>query len=479
MNGFIIGGYLLAMILIGLFSSRKAKGSAGFFVADRKGGLLLVTGSLVATILGGSSTIGMAGLGYSKGLPGAWWLLVGCAGLALGGLFLAERVRKTRAYTLPEILGRRYGEGVRKAASVIILLSWLGIIAGQIIAAGKILSVLFPGSSVAWLMILAGGVMIFYTLLGGQYSILKTDTIQAVLIIFGIVLTIVVGAKVSGGVGEIIYRLPGEFVDFPANRFMTWSGIGNLALFVGTAYLVGPDIFSRFLSSRDGKVARKSALITSGILVFAAFGITWIGMMARAMYPGISAEQAFPHMILHILPGVLSPLVVAALLAAVMSSADTCLLTAGVILTSDILGGWVHKTWGQEDRRVLFISRLFVLAIGLVSLGIALYVQGIIKALLLGYTVFTSGLVLPALLALFPGRFNVTTKWVVGAIVLGGTISLWGKLAHWSRAGIVGMGLCALLLGIGLLMGKVSGAEGQEIPSIGGGTPSSSQPLNR
>ncbi len=478
MNTLVIGGYLLAMILIGVFASLNTKGSESFFVANRSGGLLVITGSLVATILGGSSTIGMAGLGFSKGLPGAWWLLVGCVGLAMGGLMIAVRVRKTGAYTLPEILGRRYGEGVRKSASLIILASWLGIIAGQMIAAGKILSVLFPGSSLMWLILLSGGVMIFYTLLGGQYSVLKTDTIQAVLILFGVILTVIVGTRISGGVTAVVHRLPAEFVSFPANRKMNWAYIGNLALFVGTAYLVGPDIFSRFLSARDGQVARKAAWMTAGILTLVAFGITWIGMTARVLYPSISAEQAFPQMVLHVLPGILSPLVIAALLAAVMSSADTCLLTAGIILTSDILGGWLAKN-GQDERHLLFFARFFVLVIGVVSLGIALYEQGIITSLLLGYTVFTSGLVLPTLLALFPRVFPITPRWVMGAIVMGGMIALWGKLFHVVHGGLYGMGLCALVLIIGTAKGRSLPPAVQKISPMGGGTPSSSQPLSR
>ncbi len=478
MNGIIIGGYLLGMILIGLFASWKAKGSAGFFVADRKGSFTLVAGSLVATILGGSSTIGMAGLGFSKGLPGAWWLLVGCVGLALGGLLLAGRVRRTGAYTLPEILGKRYGEGVRKAASVIILASWLGIIAGQIIAAGKILSVLFPASSLSYLIVLSGSVMIFYTILGGQYSVLRTDALQALLIIFGIILTLIVGMNAVGGYHALVRGLPDGFFSFPANQKMSWTAIGKLALFVGTAYLVGPDIFSRFLSSKDETTARNSALTTAAVLALAAFGITGIGMMARALYPHIAAEQAFPQMVLRTLPGVLSPLVVAALLAAVMSSADTCLLTAGTILTSDILRGWVDlEAW--EDRRVLLVSRLFVLLVGAVSLGIALYVQGVIKSLLLGYTVFTSGLVLPAILALFPKRFPLTTGWLGTAIVLGGGIALGGKLSHWPHAGLAGMGACAGVLTFGIAWARFLGTSVQKIPSIGGGTPSSSHPLSR
>ncbi len=473
----IIGAYLVAMVVIGLFASRKTRGSEGFFVANRSGGTFVITGSLVATILGGSSTIGMAGLGFTKGLPGAWWLLVGCVGLAVGGGILARRVRQTGAYTLPEILGQHYGEGVRKAASIIILSSWLGIIAGQMIAAGKILSVLFPHTTLVLLIAISGSVMIFYTLLGGQYSVLKTDAIQAVLILFGVVLTVIAGSEASGGFFMVAQKLPADFVSFPANHEMSWGYIVNLAIFVGTAYLVGPDIFSRFLSARDGGVARGAAWVTAVILVFVAFGITWIGMTARILYPGISPEQAFPHMVMKVLPAVLSPLVIAALLAAVMSSADTCLLTAGVIMTSDILGGWLRKGEGA-DHRLLVSSRFFVMLIGIISLGIALYEQGIIKSLLLGYTVFTSGLVLPALFSLFPRRFPISPRWVMGAIVSGGAVALCGKLLHVFQSGYYGMGLCAVVLVIGVARRKFMTPAVQNIPSMGGGTPSSSHPLS-
>ncbi len=478
MNGLVIAGYLLAMVVIGLFSSRKTKGSEGFFVANRSGGLFLITGSLIATILGGSSTIGMAGLGYAKGLPGAWWLLVGAIGLAVGGALLAGKVRKTRAYTLPEILGKSYGEGARKAASIIILVSWLGIIAGQMIAAGKIMSVLFPHFSVPLLIVASGVVMIFYTLLGGQYSVLRTDALQAMLILMGVVVMVVLGAHALGGIGAMANKLPPDFLSFPSNQNISWGYIGNLLLFVGTAYLVGPDIFSRFLSAKDGKSARNAAWITAGVLVVVAFGITGIGIMARVLYPGIAAEQAFPTMVARILPGILPSLVTAALLAAVMSSADTCLLTAGVIMTSDISGGWLAKR-AVNDNTVLLISRLFVLIIGILSLGIALYMQGIIKSLLLGYTVFTSGLIIPALLALFANRYPVRPAWAMGAIILGGTAALWGKLAHFPQAGLTGMGLCAAMMAVGMIQGRRPGDVSQGVTPSEGGIPASSHPLSR
>lgn len=118
-----------------------------FSVADRKAGVFMLVGSLTAAIIGGSSTIGLAGLGYEMGLVGAWWLLVSVPGLVALALVFSNRIRETDAYMLPEIMRRQYGgRHVSLAASLLIVTAWLGVIAAQMIAAGKILSVLWPES---------------------------------------------------------------------------------------------------------------------------------------------------------------------------------------------------------------------------------------------------------------------------------------------------------------------------------------------
>ncbi|MBW2121557.1 MAG: sodium:solute symporter family protein, partial [Deltaproteobacteria bacterium] len=108
--------YFIGMIWIGLRSAGKIRGLETFLVADRKWSSLLVTGSLVATVIGGSSTIGMAGKGFSWGLVGSWWMLVGVPGLLLLSFFLAGRIRHSRLFTLPELLERHYGASVKLVA---------------------------------------------------------------------------------------------------------------------------------------------------------------------------------------------------------------------------------------------------------------------------------------------------------------------------------------------------------------------------
>jgi len=442
MNSIMAGAFLLGMILVGVLSMKRIKGASSYFVADRKANTPAVTGSLLASIIGGSSTIGIAGLGYSKGLVGAWWMLVGAVGLIVLSLWFAGKVRSYEVYTLPEILRKQYGgNAVRIIASLLIAAAWLGIIAAQIIAAGKILSVLWPGQSM-WLMIIAGSVFIIYTLLGGQYSILRTDLIQAILIIMGVVICAVAGIGAAGGFSGMAAHLPSSYFSFPTNPNFGWTDLLTFLLFVGTVFLVGPDIYSRIFCSKDIQVARRSLVLTASIMIPTAFIITLAGIAARALLPGIQPESALPTLIIQTIPTGLSGLVIIALLAAVMSSADTCLLTTSTIITSDILA----PLFRIDEKNLLGISRIFVIITGIASLVIALRLQGIIASLLLGYTIYSAGLVIPILLGFYTKRFGLNAAGAMTAIAGGGVSGLFLKLSGHDALLLCTMPLSAVLL---------------------------------
>lgn len=143
------------------------KGLEDFHLAGRSIKLILLIGTFCASIFGASATLGMAGLGFSNGLPGAWWMLSGTAGLLVLATFFAEKIRATGCYTLPELVGSFYGEKVRFAASVLIVFSWVGIIAVQIVASGKILGAVFGGNETLF-MAACTTVFVLYTIHGGQ-----------------------------------------------------------------------------------------------------------------------------------------------------------------------------------------------------------------------------------------------------------------------------------------------------------------------
>ena len=304
MNLAIVSLFFIGMISIGAMSFRRIRGAESFFVADRRGSSVLITGSLMATIVGGSSTIGMVGLGFRKGLVGAWWLLVGAVGLMILAFFMAKRVRRYAFYTLPELLEEQYDSGAKLVASGVISIAWLGIIAGQMVAAGKILDVLIPGH-LDLMILLSAAVFIIYTILGGQYSILRTDTIQSVILLVGIFICLPLSIGKAGGLESLRLNLGASYFSFPTNTYGDWTYVVTLLLMVGSAYVVGPDIYSRLFCARNEGVARNATAITALIMIPLAFSITLIGMSAKAIAPGIPPEGAFPAVVRDVLPMVL------------------------------------------------------------------------------------------------------------------------------------------------------------------------------
>jgi SSS family solute:Na+ symporter len=417
--------YFLGLIYVGSRSFKIVKGINSFFVADRRAPFLFVAGSLFATTIGGSSTIGMAGLGYKQGLVGAWWLLVGAIGLFFLGLFLAEKVRGYSLYTLPEILEVQYGPEAKFFASGLIVIAWTGIIAGQIVAAGKILETILRAPP-SLLMIITAFVFILYTLLGGQHSVVRTDSIQSLIIIIAILVSI------------------GDYFSFPVSQHFTWKSLATYLFLVGSTYLVGPDIYSRLFCARNEKIAKGATITVALTLIPFAFIITLIGMSARILFPEISPEASFPTMINYLFPIGLNGLVIAALLSAMMSSADTCLLTTSTILSVDIVRPLIRPD--IEERKLLLLSRFFIVVIGIFSLIIALMLKGVISSLLLGYTVYTSGLVLPILLGFFRHKLNLNRGGAILAMVAGGGLALIGKFMGLVDSGLYGFFLSGLIL---------------------------------
>ena len=225
-------------------------------------------------------------------------------------------------------------------------------------------------------------------------------------------------------------------------------GLSALLLLVGLTYVVGPDMYSRMFCARDGRTARKSALWTALIIIPVALAITLIGTGGAALFPEVSAtEQVLPAVIVQLLPPFLSGIVLAALLSAMMSSADTTLLSASTILSVDVIGQF--KPSLSRDKLVL-ISRWSIVLLGLASLVLALALGGIISALLFAYTIYTGGVILPVLFGFYRDRLKVTPAGALAAIIGGGAAALASKIFD-----IIYLDLGALLLS-GLLLFAVS-----------------------
>jgi len=434
--------FFLAMTFLGIFTRKKAKDTQNFFVMGRKGSTLYISMSLFATMIGASATLGMAGLGYSRGLTGMWWLLPGTIGLLILGIFFAKKVRSTGYYTLSQIAAEQYGPVVGLAVSILIPIAWLGVIGGQIVAAGKIMSVVGLGSPELW-MLISTAAFVLFTMIGGQWAAIRTDLYQGIIIIVGIGGGLIFVLTKVGGLGALFSQLPASFSSFPLAENFGYYDLAKLLLLVGLVYVVGPDIYSRILSARDETTAQRSTYWAAALVVPLALAVVLIGMSAAVLFPGISAERAFPTVIQQTMPPGVAGLVLGSLLCAVMSS--SLLLSASTIVTEDIIHRFKPNL---KEKQLLLISRLVVALMGILSLFVALYLKGIISSLLFAYTVFSSGVIPLIIFGFFREKLKITPAGAMAAIIGGGGAGLLSQVLKIKYLDIeaIGIGITLLFL---------------------------------
>ena len=433
----LLAAFAALMLAIGAAGLARVRAPADYLVAGRRGRGLAVGGSLAATIMGASATLGLAGLGFRRGLTGSWWLLVGALGLT-ALLFLVRAARAHPVYSLPGLIGHWYGPVMRRVAAALIAVAWLGIVGAQLSASGRLLAAFLGGGYRAWALA-AGGLFVLYTLMGGQVSVIGTDLPQLLFIVIGMAGSALFGLRAAGGFPGLRAALDPGFFSFPLSPGFSAADLGLLLLVVGSTYVTGPDMLSRLFCSRDESSARRGILLSIAVIVPLALLIALLGMMARALYPGASPEAAFPLLMKGTLPPLLAGLAMLALLSAFLSSADTTLLTLATVLALDLAGLDLSKL---GDRRSLRVLRGFTALAGCGAALVGLYSGGIIPSLLLSYAVFSGGLFVPILAGLV-GR-PLRAPAAIAAALAGGSLALAGKLS--GRDVLVAAGFAVSLL---------------------------------
>ncbi|MEE9473438.1 MAG: sodium:solute symporter family protein [Acidimicrobiia bacterium] len=421
----IVTAYLGVMLLVGWRARRQSPES--YWVADRRYASGTVAVSLVATIFGASSTIGIIGLGYSRGLTAAWWSLIGAAALVPFGLFLAARVRGLEVYTLPDILKRAYGNRVAVPAAVLIAIAWCGVVAAQMTAGALLISGILR-LDYSWALAVVAVAFVLYTYWGGQLSVIRTDSWQFALFVGGLLVCFALLFAASQGQGPSPSQgIPAGHFRFPVSEgFGLYDLLVFYPLIVGLPYLAGPDIYSRVLCAKDIAAARKAALMAAAAVVPISFLLAALGMLIRARFPDIAAEAALPTAVTQLVPAGLAGLIVAGFLGAVMSSADTTLMSASTILSLNVFGAGGNLSQEQKLR----LTRLALVAVGVAAWAIAGFEREIISALLLGYTVFVGGVVFPTLASFLRGRARVTPQVAMTAVIVGGTTAVLGAIGN-------------------------------------------------
>ena len=390
--------YFALVLWFGMKGTHRSTDAAAYLTANRSMGTVFCTLSLVSTIIGGSATLGIGSLAQKNGTAAFWWLGVGAAGLLIHAWLLVPRIRRMQAVTLPEVVGEIAGAPAERWSAFIIATSWVAITAAQFVALYALLGSLagpVTGQILYWVTV--AGILI-HTVAGGQRGVIRTDVVQALVLLIGFICTFV---WLLGTESARMSSVEWQFFT-PAFGLEDWV---KMMLLVGITYVIGPDMFSRTFSAKDTATARFAAVAAAPLLVLFSVIITLMAVMnLGAKQPvGDWLSAASP------LPFILKAMLSLGLISALCGSADTVLLSAGGIFSRDILR--------RNDTRC--VQRL-VLLIGVVS-ALLVYVQGnIIKLLLSGYALFVPGVAVPLLVSLLFSdyRFN-RLCWTAGAVAGG------------------------------------------------------------
>jgi len=393
----IIIAYLAAVAVAGLGHARASRRPDEFFVAGRRGSVWQVFGSLGATIVGASATLGVCGLAATSGFGASAWLWGGALGLIAAG-WVARRLRQTETvYTVPEYLGCQYGPLVRRLSGLLIVTGWIGVIAAQLLAIGWIVGPV-GGCPAPLAMTVAALLLGAYVTAGGQKSVLRTDLFQLGALTIGIAM-LGVAAWRALAAGEPTTLVQSRWTDFIADLPVRGGDYLSLALVTFILFATGPDIFSRFLCARTAVTFRRAAIACGALLIPFSIWISAVGVIGAAILPMTRGDALLPSLTVAVLPEWGQGLVLAGLLAAVISSADTCLLTASSILVMELAPHPAHPGRDGFRRRM----RVAVPLVVLVSLAAALIYPSIIGALLAGYQIYAAA-VSPLLLLAVAGQ---------------------------------------------------------------------------
>lgn len=455
----VIVVYLAGMLAMGWWGMRRAKSKSEFLVAGRRLGPWMYSGTMAAIVLGGASTIGGVGLGYQYGLSGAWMVVTIGLGLLALSVFFSARIARLKVYTVSEMLDLRYGGRAGIISGVVMWAYTLMLAVTSTIAYATIFDVIFDlDRTVA--IVLGGAIVVAYSTLGGMWSITITDMVQFVVKTIGVLLLLLPIAVVkAGGFSEMKAKLPTEYFD-PL-------GIGGETIFTYVliytfGMLIGQDIWQRVFTARSDRTARWGGTVAGTYcLVYAVAGAV-IGTAAKVMYPKLpSADSAFATIVKDELPVGVRGLVLAAALAAVMSTSSGALIACATVANNDIwsrLRGAIGRGagapgateatgaggtgadgtgadgaadgGGHDEVRG---NRAFILIMGVAVILIAIALNDVVEALTVAYNLLVAGLLVPILGGLLWRRG--TAAGALAAVGVGGTavvvlMAVYGILAN-------------------------------------------------
>lgn len=420
--------YMLFMLFIGWYSSKKISTNEDFMLAGRRLGPILMAGTLAATEIGGGSSLGVVEKAFGDwGIDASWYVTtMGIAFIILA--FLAPKFRQVEVKTVPEYFRRRYGRTSGFITSIIMILPLIGLTASQFIASSTIVSVML-GWDYKLAVTVVALVVTVYSVLGGLWSVTMTDFVQVFLIVIGMIIAVPFAMNKAGGFDMVKANVPAE-------TFKLFNDVGiveiiSLVIMYVASFSVGQEAVSRYYAARDPKAAIQGSIISAIINFIYAFIPTILGIITLSLINMGELDQsiilengayyALPHLAMNTMPAIIVGLLFAGIISATMSSADSDLLGAGSIFANDIYKIYINKE--ADSKKVMKVTQTTMVLIGIFGWLIAFTnTSSIISILMFSFSLRAAGSFLPYIFGLhWKGSSEAGT---IGSLIAGSAVVL-------------------------------------------------------
>lgn len=422
--------YMLVLISIGIITSRKSKSLSGYMLGGREVGPAVTALTMQATAMSGYMFMGGPALAYTNGYFGLWYAVGDAGGSILNIGIIGKKMRslseRLAALTPIEYLEKRYeSAGVRIYGSVIAIVFLAAYVFGQFIAGGKAIASL-AGLSYPVALGLGVIVMLIYTLMGGYLAVVWNDFIQGIVMVSAMLGIAVVGFIKIGGftalntsLADINPKLVGLWGTNPAYQGAWGVAIGAILLYA-IGYMGLPHSVVRHMSMKNIKTARGAIAVSAVWNQFFIYTPYFLGMIGLVLLPSLEdPEMVIPELAYSVFPGVLAAIVMVALMAAVLSTADSLLIQAGSILSKDIYQRFINPN--ATEKQMMIASRLLVLLVAVVGFIVAVNEPpSIFGIIVFAFGTLGSTFIVPYVAAVYSRNAN---KVGILASMIGGSIT--------------------------------------------------------
>lgn len=386
--------YLVFLIGVGIYRSKYVRTQEDFVVAGRNLSAKVLVGTLLATWIGSGSIIGGAGLAFDRGFS-ALWFSVGAWAAIVILYMVAGRARNLAQFTVPDMLEMRYNKYARALGTLVTVIAYTAIVSYQFRAGGKVLN-LVTGVNPDIGIIITAVFVIGYTVLAGMISVAYTDVVNGIVMVLGLFIALPFMLVHAGGWSAVVANLPADHFTI-MGEMTIWEALGytlpTMLLMLGES-----GMYQRFFSAKNAGIAKRSVggWIVGTIIIEILIAV--LAIIGSGSFPGIDSENVILHAARHGLPLIVGCLLLSAIVAIIVSTADSFLLVPATNIMRDVYQRFINPD--LPDKKIVLYSRIAVVCLGIFAFVQVRFFDKVLEMAIYAYTMYGVGIT-PALMGAF------------------------------------------------------------------------------